>query len=64
VALSNMSARLSLLSSRGMSCGIDDGFEDGYGYGYGYVFMMITIFTLPLMLTFFNVLLFYVCSSL
>jgi hypothetical protein len=64
VALSNMSARLSLLSSRGMSCGIDDGFEDGYGYGYGYVFMMITIFILPLMLTFFNVLLFYVCSSL
>jgi hypothetical protein len=47
------------------SCGIDDGLEDdGFENGYGYIFMMITVFTLPLMLTFVNVLLVYTCSSL
>jgi hypothetical protein len=33
--------------------------EDGYGY-----IIMITVFTLPLMLTWVNVLLVYACSSL
>jgi hypothetical protein len=55
-----------LLSSRNLSCGIDDGlegdgFEDG---GYGYVIMMITVFTLLMTLTFVNVLLIYACYSL
>jgi hypothetical protein len=39
----------------------DGGSED---VGYGYVIRIITIFTLPLMLTFVNVLLVYACSSL
>jgi hypothetical protein len=50
-----------LLSSRNLSCGIDDGLEDG---GYGYVIMMITVFTLLMTLTFVNVLLIYACYSL
>jgi hypothetical protein len=39
----------------------DGGSEDA---GYGYVIKIITIFTLPLTLTFINVLLVYACSNL
>jgi hypothetical protein len=38
-------------------------FKDG-GYGDGYVIMMITVFTLLMMLTSINVLLVYACCSL
>jgi hypothetical protein len=51
------------LSSRSMSCGIDDGLEDDrFEDGYGYVIIMIIVFTLPL--TSINILLFYTCYSL
>jgi hypothetical protein len=39
----------------------DGGSED---VGYGYVIRIITVFTLPLILTSINVLLVYACSSL
>jgi hypothetical protein len=42
--------------------GLEDGGSEDVGYGY--VIRIITIFTLPLTLTFINVLLVYACSSL
>jgi hypothetical protein len=54
-----------LLSSRNISCGIDDGLEDDrFEDGYCYVINMITIFTLPSTLTSINVLLVYAFYSL
>jgi hypothetical protein len=64
VTLSVMSGSLSLQSSRSMVVifGLeDDGSDD---VGYGYVIRIITIFILPLALTFVGALLVYVCSSL
>jgi hypothetical protein len=64
VTLSVMSGSLSLQSYRSMVVifGLeDDGSDD---VGYGYVIRIITIFILPLALTFVGALLVYVCSSL
>jgi hypothetical protein len=61
--LSVMSDGLSLESSRSMV--IVFGLEDGglKVVGYGYVIRIMMIFTLPLALTFVNVLLICTCSS-
>jgi hypothetical protein len=62
--LSVMSGSLSLPSSRSMI--VVFGLENGGSkdVGYGYVIRIIAVFTLPLTLTFVNVLLIYACSSL
>jgi hypothetical protein len=62
--LSVMSVSLSLQSSHSMVIVFeleDGGSED---VDYGYVIRFITVFTLPLTLTFVSVLLVYACSSL
>jgi hypothetical protein len=64
VTLSVMSGSLSLQSYHSMAVvfGLeDDGSDD---VGYGYVIRIITIFILPLALTFVGALLIYVYSSL
>jgi hypothetical protein len=62
--LSIMSGSLSLQPSRSMVVvfGLEDGGSEDVGYSY--VIRIIAVFTLPLTLTFINVLLVYACSSL
>jgi hypothetical protein len=59
-----MSASLSLQSSRSMVIvfGLEHGGSEDVGYGY--VIMIITVFTLPLAVTFVSVLLVYAYSCL
>jgi hypothetical protein len=63
VTPSVMSDSLSLQSSRSMVVifGLEDGGSEDVGYGY--VIRIMTVFTLPLALTFVSVLLVYACSS-
>jgi hypothetical protein len=44
-----------------VASGLEDGVSEDVGYGY--VIRIITVFTLPLALTFVSVLLVYACSS-
>jgi hypothetical protein len=62
--LSIMSVSLSLQSSHSMIVvfKLEDGESEDVDYGY--VIRFITVFTLPLTVTFVSVLLVYVCSSL
>jgi hypothetical protein len=64
MTISVMSGGLLLQSSHNMF--VVFGLEDGGSkdVGYGYVIKIINIFTLPLTLTWVNVLLVYTCSNL
>jgi hypothetical protein len=54
---------LSLQSSHSMVVVFDLEDSGSGDVGYGYVFRIITVFTLPLALTFVSVLIVYACSS-